>query len=189
RAHQGGDDRPAGIAGDEEGNFVDRAGLAVIGAIVLALVELVRRDFRQVKEPGPGPVCGRLVERVEQVRPDLVLAAMDMVALRLEIVMQADRCVGAVIGEGHREIEVDQLSDRRRERVGKLCGARVFEEPAEGSVPLRRSKELPAGGRPGAVETVHVGLSPKAYDIAAIPSGKYPLQLAFSYILLRLWNI
>ncbi|MNY27818.1 hypothetical protein D3C86_1617530 [compost metagenome] len=87
--------------------------LQVIGLVVVAVEEVVRRNFLQVIEPLRQPLLHRQAERVEQIPPGkIALKNRDLKLLRDAALMQQLRCAVLAFQADHHRLDGHQLSQR-----------------------------------------------------------------------------
>ena len=87
-------------------DFFGKAGLHVIGAVVLALIETVGRDIAQPIQAGVDSAVAGLEKRVEQIRSLEIVVDENEPFLGRKGMKQAQRFFALVIGEDDRVIEL-----------------------------------------------------------------------------------
>ncbi len=116
--HQRQHDRDIAIDRYEEADFLGKSGLDVIGAIIFAGKEPVRRQLAHPEDALP-PFPSGMIEGIEQVRTGLIERHENDVLFAIEGAVEIDRPLFSAIGEDDDIVEAHECGHHLAERIAE----------------------------------------------------------------------
>jgi hypothetical protein len=122
----------------KKADLLGQPGLHIVGAVIFALIEAVRRQVAHAVEAGRDIVAAGMEEGVEQVGPGLVHRDEDVALLRPKIVVEIERPILAPVAEHHVVVEGRDLAQGAGQGRRETRSIQLPDRLSQGGMPIQR---------------------------------------------------